>query len=67
MDTNTWKMGPIPNQAAITDYNYISGICGVVKTSDGEFNLTLSMNICYTNFLNLRCQSGCWERSGGSW
>ena len=40
IDQNKWDIGPTPNGY----YNYISGICGVVKTNDGNIHLNMKIN-----------------------
>ena len=40
IDDNKWDIAPATNGY----YNYVSGICGVVKTSDGKMHLILNMS-----------------------
>ena len=48
IDQNKWDIGPVPNPNSY--YNYVSGICGVVKSSDGKINSNMKMN--YNQFVS---------------
>ena len=42
IDQNKWDIGPIPNPNSY--YNYVGGICGVVKSGYGKINSNMKMN-----------------------